>query len=172
MPDIRDVTHQQDIIAVIVENAANPVGRGKRAQVAEVCIFIDGWAARVDAHARRMKRLEQLFLSGQGVIYINRSGCSAGHKHKSPLVLCRSVSIAMSRGSNSDKRWCKRGHRSIRVHPTRSPRAAHTPYVHRGLSYCHRLYERQDRSNTALVNRDASRSSPKCPASYQVLRTV
>ena len=71
MSHIGDVAHEVDIVAVILKHTTYPVRHGKGAKVANVNIFVDGWAARVDAHMRRVERLKQVFIAGQSVIQVD-----------------------------------------------------------------------------------------------------
>ncbi len=72
MPHVGDVAHQEDIVAVVLQHAAQPVGGDKGAKIADMDILVDRRAARVDAHAWRVKRLEAFFLARQRVIQVDR----------------------------------------------------------------------------------------------------
>src|SRR6266480_1434234 len=87
MPNIRDVPHQEDIVAVILEHATQPVRCYERTEVANMDIAVHSRSAAVNAHMRRVERCEQVFASGQRIIQVNRICRYRCHEHSSSHVI-------------------------------------------------------------------------------------
>ena len=71
MPDVGDVAHHKDIVPIVLKHAAQPVRCHEGTEVANMNIPVNRWAAGIHAHARRMKRREQVFTSRQRIIEVN-----------------------------------------------------------------------------------------------------
>jgi hypothetical protein len=66
--DVGDVGHEDRLVALVLEEALEQREHDERARVADVHPPVHGRAAGVDAHPRRIARLEWPLLTGQRVV--------------------------------------------------------------------------------------------------------
>ena len=66
--DVRDVRHEPHAVALVLEEPLELGEDDERPRVADVDARVDGRPARVDAHARRVARLERLQRAGSRVV--------------------------------------------------------------------------------------------------------
>src|SRR5207302_10197114 len=85
MSNIGDITNEVDIVAIVFQDATQPICSDEGAQVANMDIFVDGGAAVIDANSGRTERLKEVFFSGQCIIQVNRFCCDDRHELGSPL---------------------------------------------------------------------------------------
>src|SRR5436305_9819133 len=95
MSDIGDVPHQEDVVAVILEHAAQPIWRDERTEVANMAIPVHSRSAAVNAHARRVERRKQVFASGQCIIQVNRFCRNRCHERNSSNVIIRYGTVSL-----------------------------------------------------------------------------
>ena len=72
--DVGDVHHLPDVVAAVLEDAAEEVGEQERAQVADVHVAVHGGAAGIDAHAPGLERPELFLAPGQRVVHAHGRG--------------------------------------------------------------------------------------------------
>src|SRR5260370_9926209 len=85
MSNVGNVAHKEDLIDIIFEHTAQPVGWHKGAKVTNMDIFVDSGTTVIDAHPWWIERMEQFFTSGQCIIQVNRLNRGVSHELISPL---------------------------------------------------------------------------------------